>query len=118
MYANTTLSKCTKQPVVYLKPISSGNIIISYMQRQVFIDGIEIALTKIDFDILYFLMNHQGWVLSFEQIYSHVWGDKESVSIKNSVGCAIKRLRKKIAGQSNNDSVIKSVWSVGYKFIG
>ena len=110
MLANIAPVECVKMPVAYIKSISSDNIVILYMQRYVLVNGVEVKFTKIDFDMLYCFMNHRGWVLSFEQIYDHVWGDKKSTCVRNSVKCAVKRLRKKIAIQSNrNNRIIETV---------
>jgi len=107
-------AKQPKAPVVLLL---SDNILMSHTHRRVFVADTEVALTRVDFDILYMLMENSGRVLSPEQIYSHVWEDKEEQSVYNSVMCAIKRLRKKISLHGNiRDDIIQKVWGVGYKF--
>jgi DNA-binding response OmpR family regulator len=92
-----------------------GNILLSYTHRQVFVDDTEVELSKLEFDMLYFFLNHRGHALSFKQIYHHVWGDVYDESITASVKSTIKRLRDKIDGQDADNSFIKSVRGYGYK---
>jgi DNA-binding response OmpR family regulator len=92
-----------------------GNILLSHTHRQVFVDDTAVELSKIEFDMLYFFLNHRGHALSFKQIYHHVWGDSYDESVNDSVKAAIKRLRRKIAGQDADNSFIENVWGVGYR---
>lgn len=44
-------------------------------RRKIYRDRREIQLTAKEFDILSFLVANRGRVMTYEQIYQHVWGD-------------------------------------------
>ena len=77
-------------------------------------DGEEVALTPIEFEILWLLASHPGKVYSTDEIFEQVW--KEQVyEVNNTVMVHIRRLREKIEVDAKNPSLIKTVWGVGYK---
>ena len=96
--------------------IYSNNIHISRTRHQVFYGEKKIELTKIDFDVLYYLMENRGCVLSFDQIYNYAWDDRDNESVINPVKCAVKRLRKKITGCDCDNDIIENIRGVGYRF--
>ena len=97
--------------------VVARNVVLSPAQRRVYVDGAEIELTKMDFDILHFFMENCGHVLSFEQIYNYAWEDRDNESVHNAVRCAVKRLRKKITEQGSEENVIETIRGFGYRFM-
>jgi len=95
--------------------ITYGNIFILPTNREVFVGDSEVKLTKTEFDVLYYLMSNRGRVLSFEQIYSRVWGEGHDEAVNESVRTVIKRIRHKIDGQETEHSFIENVRGVGYR---
>lgn len=91
-----------------------GELIIDPNRREVHVEGIDLNLTKIEFDILYFLAQHKGRVMSRDQIYANVWTHDSSFDIDELVKAHIKRLRKKFA--SSKRTYIYNVRGIGYKF--
>ena len=59
-------------------------------------------------------MEYANTVLTRDQIYTSIWGYEEFGDI-NTVTVHIKKLREKI---DKNDCFIKTIWGVGYKFVG
>ena len=93
-----------------------GDILLSYDFRAVFINDTEIDLTKKEFGLIYHFMNKRGRVLSFKELYTTVWGDSYEENIScDSIKSAIKRLRKKLGKDENDNSIIENVHGVGYK---
>lgn len=74
----------------------------------------EISLTPIEFDILVYLAQRRGIVVSSESLFEHVWKEKYLES-NNTVMVHIRRLREKLHDDSKNPKYIKTVWGVGYK---
>lgn len=64
-------------------------------QKKVSIDGIEVALTKKEFEILMLFLQNKGRVFSREDILSKVWHDEVCV-LDRTIDVNITRLRKKI----------------------
>jgi two-component system response regulator VanR len=76
--------------------------------------GEELTLTPIEFSILWYLSEHQGQVVSSEQLFEEVWGEK-FLNNNNTVMAHIGRLREKLHEPARKPKFIKTVWGVGYK---
>lgn len=74
---------------------SLNDFVINEQSRQVNVEGIEIELTKTEFDLLVYLSKHQNVVLSRQQIVEHVWGF-DAQAETNVVDVYIRHLRKKL----------------------
>lgn len=86
---------------------------ISKATHKCLLFGEELALTPIEFSILYYLCTHQGQVVSSEELFEAVWGEKYMDS-NNTVMSHIARLREKMHEPSRRPRFIKTVWGVGY----
>lgn len=73
----------------------------------------EISLTPIEFSILWYLCENQGRVVSSEELFEKVWGEKY-IDNNNTVMAHIGRLREKLREPARNPKFIKTVWGVGY----
>ena len=80
-------------------------------------DGVELALTALEFDLLHCLASHAGQVLSREQLLVQVWGYDYYGDLR-VVDAAIKRLRAKLRRAAPVDELIVTVRGVGYKLAG
>ncbi len=74
----------------------------------------ELDLTPIEFGILRLLCKNAGRVVSTQEIFETVWGEKYLDS-SNTVMVHIRRLREKMHEKPKNPKFIKTVWGVGYK---
>ena len=93
----------------------SGELLIDYSERTVYIQNQPIGLVKKEFDIVELLSQNAGQVFDKERIYERVWGyDSEGDS--SVVAEHIRRIRTKIAAYTNK-SYIETVWGCGYKWI-
>ena len=75
--------------------------------------GEELALTPLEFSILWYLCERRGNVVSSEELFEAVWGEKYMDS-NNTVMSHIARLREKMHEPSRKPKFIKTVWGVGY----
>ena len=75
--------------------------------------GETIALTPIEFSILFYLCAHQGSVVSSEALFEAVWGE-QFLDNNNTVMTHIGRLREKLHEPARKPKFIKTVWGVGY----
>lgn len=63
------------------------------------------------------MMINKGLVLTYEQIYKKLWDETEAGDIKNTVGCHVRSLRRKLIKAIPNSTFdIQSVRAVGYRF--
>ncbi|MCI8978118.1 VanR-ABDEGLN family DNA-binding response regulator [bacterium 1xD8-48] len=75
--------------------------------------GKELSLTPIEFSLLWYLCERQGTVVSSEELFENVWGEKY-LNNNNTVMAHIGRLREKMNEPAKNPKFIKTVWGVGY----
>ena len=75
--------------------------------------GEELALTPLEFSILWYLCERRGAVVSSEELFEAVWGEK-FIDANNTVMSHIARLREKMHEPSRKPKFIKTVWGVGY----
>ncbi|KAF5073701.1 Transcriptional regulatory protein WalR [anaerobic digester metagenome] len=73
----------------------------------------EVTLTPLEFSILWYLCENRGKVISSEELFEAVWGEKY-LNNNNTVMAHIGRLREKLNEPAKNPQLIKTVWGVGY----
>lgn len=89
-----------------------GDIVIFKDRYEVLRSGVSINLTTREFQLLSYLAENAGKVLTKNQIFDAVWG--ENYGDINTVTVNIKNLRTKIDPESKH---LITVWGVGYKFV-
>ena len=98
------------------KTITVNNFIIDKENRTIFLDNYPIDFTKIEFEIFIFLIENINKISSREQILNATSLD---LNTKNrTIDMHISNIRCKIEDDSKNPKYIKSVWGIGYKFVG
>lgn len=86
---------------------------ISKSNHKCTLNGKELALTPIEFNILWYLCIHKGKVVSSEELFEAVWGEKY-LDNNNTVMAHIARLREKLKEPPRKPKIIKTIWGVGY----
>ena len=90
-------------------------LLINRVSHKCYLYGKEIALTPLEFSILWYLCEHQGKVVASEELFEAVWKEKYLRNSNNTVMAHIGRLREKLNEPSKNPKFIKTVWGVGYE---
>jgi DNA-binding response OmpR family regulator len=93
-----------------------GPVQIDIAGRAVRRDGVEIALTRTEFDLLVELVRHAGTVLSRDVLHDRVWG-YDYLGDSRHVDVAIQRLRSKIETDPAAPALIQTVRGAGYKAV-
>lgn len=78
-------------------------------------NGQKVDLPAKEFEVLRYLAENQGRVLTKQQIYERVWQEPYAYDDANIMGY-ISRLRKKIEPDANNPTYIQTVKGMGYRF--
>lgn len=94
--------------------IDFSGLIINKDKHECTLYGKSLNLTPIEFSLLWILCENRGKVLSSEELFENVWGEKYLDS-NNTVMVHIRRLREKMNEPPRNPKFIKTVWGVGYK---
>ena len=89
-------------------------LVINKDTRKCSLYGEEISLTPTEFSMLWYLCENMGKVVSSEELFEEVWGEKY-LDNNNTVMAHIGRLREKLKEPSRKPKFIKTVWGVGYK---
>ena len=89
---------------------------ISKATHKCILFGEELPLTPLEFSILWYLCSRQGQVVSSEELFEAVWGEKFMDS-NSTVMSHIARLREKMHENSKRPKFIKTVWGVGYTIV-
>ncbi len=95
--------------------IADGDLCINKVSRTVYKNGVPLAVTAKEFDLLLLLAENKGRVLSKEYIFNQIWGS-DSFSEQQTLTVHIKWLRQKIEDDPKNPKRILTVWGVGYKY--
>ena len=88
-------------------------LLINKENHKCFLFGKELSLTPTEFSIIWHLCERQGTVVSSEELFEAVWGEK-FLNSNNTVMAHIARLREKMNEPAKNPKFIKTVWGVGY----
>ena len=86
---------------------------IDDVQRKVTVDGREVRLTPIEYQILRLLVMEKGKVLSIPQIYEDIW-KMQAVDVDNTVAVHIRHIREKIELNPRTPKYLKVIWGTGY----
>jgi len=103
----------SEQQSVTVSEYDIKGLVINKETHKCSLFGKEIPLTPIEFSILWYLCEHQGKVVSSEELFEAVWGEKY-LDNNNTVMAHIGRLREKMHESSKKPKFIKTVWGVGY----
>ena len=90
--------------------IRHGKLLVDAGRREVQVDGEDVQLAPKEFDLLWELLDHNGLVLTRDQLLERVWGYTFAGDTR-TVDVHIRQLRRKLG----DASPIVTVWGVGYK---
>lgn len=93
--------------------VTVGDLTVNMNNRQVIRDGKEIPLRRKEYDLLEYLVRHEGQVVTRGMILEHVW-DSSAELFTNAVDVHIKHLRDKV-DRPYATQLIKTVHGLGYK---
>ena len=89
---------------------------IDFSRREIFVNGELVKLRPTEYRLLYHLVQNAGWVLTYDQILSRVWG-YEYRDEPHYVRLYINYLRQKLEDDPSNPKYILTERGVGYRFV-
>jgi two-component system, OmpR family, response regulator len=92
--------------------LNRNGISVHFPSRTVEVDDRKIILTHTEYEILSYLMQNQGIVISREQLISKIWG-YEFYGDDRTINTHIRNLRTKLG---NKSKLITTIIRTGYKF--
>ena len=94
--------------------LTIGDLAIDVQAHQVLRAGKQIALTRLEFDLLVALAKEPGRVFSRDALLREVWGYRHSTDTR-LVNVHVQRLRAKIEHDAERPEIVVTVRGVGYK---
>lgn len=89
---------------------------INYERRKVFVAGEEVRLTQTEYNIVAFLSEHAGRVMTYASIVRAIWGDTDCGSTKK-LQVNMANIRKKLGSRPGGKSYILNELGVGYRML-
>ena len=115
---NALLKRSAQEPVeppAENQIIRQGGLEIDLERYKVFVDGKDISLTPIEFNILKLLALKPGLVYARNDLLNAIW-DTSYEGYKRNIDPHVNRLRTKIEDNPRKPKYVLTVWGVGYKF--
>lgn len=103
------------EPLREDKTIVFSGLVLNKDSHECILNEKPLALTPTEFSILWVLASNRGRVVSSEELFHEVWGDKYFINSNNTVMVHIRHLREKMSDSAEHPKYIKTVWGVGYK---
>jgi DNA-binding response OmpR family regulator len=104
----------TAVPIDRAGPLSNRDLVMDAPARRVTKGGTEVALTRIEFDILLLLMRRPGEAVDREEIADAIWS-LPAARIGKSLDVHMSVLRKKLGDDPKAPSYIETVRGVGFR---
>ncbi|SHE30526.1 two-component system, OmpR family, alkaline phosphatase synthesis response regulator PhoP [Ferrithrix thermotolerans DSM 19514] len=104
------LRRYNHSPVTNTDTLTLGGVVVDQKRRVVTLFGEPVALTTREFDLLAFLLQNRGLVLTRKQLLDGVWGP-EWYGDDRTVDVHVRQLRKKLT----DEFPLATVWGVGYR---
>jgi two-component system, OmpR family, alkaline phosphatase synthesis response regulator PhoP len=109
------LRRVTKENLTPVVRYQFGNVEVDFVKAEVIRDGAPVNLAAKEMQLLRYLVDHRGNVLSRESILSAVWEYQPSVSTR-TVDVHIAWLRQKLEENPQFPKFILTVRGMGYRF--
>jgi DNA-binding response OmpR family regulator len=93
-----------------------GSVRVHLRARQAFKEGREVRLTRKEFDLLRYLVEHPGEVITRDRLLDEVWG-YERFPTTRTVDTHVLRLRQKFEDDPERPAHILTAHGQGYRFV-
>ena len=94
----------------------TGSLILDDNQKRVSVEGEDVALTAIEYNILKLLISNMERVFTSAQIYETVW-DEPAFQVSKVVSVHIRHIREKIEINPKEPRYLKVMYGLGYKVV-
>jgi two-component system, OmpR family, KDP operon response regulator KdpE len=93
-----------------------GHLQIDLGRREVFLDGVQLSLTRKEYAVLAMLVRHAGRVVSQQQLLREIWGGTH-VQDTHYLRIVLGKLRQKLGDDPTTPRWLKTEPGVGYRFL-
>jgi two-component system, OmpR family, response regulator RegX3 len=96
-------------------PVEASGVRVDRVRHEVRVDGSPVELPPKEFELLAYLVEHAGRVLTRGQLIDEIWGS-DYVGDTKTLDVHIRRLRTRVEGDPKEPVRIQTVRGVGYRF--
>lgn len=107
-------SRITNPETLQNGKFSLWDMQIDYDKRMVTVLGKEVKLTQTEYNILSFLSQHSGKVMTYTAIINEIWGYSDSGAVKK-LQVNMANLRKKLGCKPGDNRYIINELGIGYR---
>lgn len=90
-----------------------GNLVMDISAKKCEIEGKEVRLTRMEWDLIYYMLERKAEAVSREELLDAIWGYSAEVETRVTDD-TVKRLRKKLSLAGSN-VMIETVWGFGFR---
>ena len=109
------VERIAEVPSPQTEPIVRGGLEVDASRRRAAVDGRDVGLTPLEFEILLALARDPGVVFTREQLMDRVWGYRDYAGGR-VVDSHVARIRRKLGEDGTEPRFIRTVHGVGYAF--
>ena len=114
--ASLRISRLHQQASLPSAVFTLDDLVIDYDRRRVTVGGEVIHVTQTEFNILSFLSQHEGKVMTYSTIISAIWGTMDGGSVKK-LQVNMANIRRKLGCTPGENRYIVNELGVGYRML-
>jgi DNA-binding winged helix-turn-helix (wHTH) protein len=99
------------------KRICFDDFVVDFGRFQLYRSGRPIRLEGLPLQLLMYLIDQRGQLVSREQISSVLWGKDVFVDVETGINTAIRKVRRALDDDSDQPHYLQTVVGRGYRFI-
>ncbi len=94
----------------------TGGLLLDDTKKKIMVEGEDVSLTAMEYNILKLLMQNMEQVFSSDQIYEQIWNEP-AFDIGKTVAVHIRHIREKIEINPKEPRYLKVIYGLGYKVV-
>ena len=100
------------------KNVRFGEFELNFGRFQLYRKGAPVRLEGLPLQLLMFLAENPGQLITREQIAEKLWGNHVFVDVEQGINTAIRKVRKALDDDSAQPQLLQTVVGRGYRFVG
>jgi DNA-binding response OmpR family regulator len=100
------------------KKVRFGEFELDFGRYQLFCKGQPVRLEGLPLQLLMYLAENPGQLITREQIAEKLWGNHVFVDVEQGINTAIRKVRKALNDDPVQSQLLQTVVGRGYRFVG
>ncbi len=99
------------------KKVRFDDFELDYSRFQLYRGGRPVRLESLPLQLLMFLVEKRGQLVTREQISSELWSKEVFVDVEQGINTAIRKIRRALADDAGEPQYLQTVVGRGYRFV-